>query len=488
MECNAKPYDGSEPRTVIIHVSDDDPIVFPFVERLYKNGLRIWHDSDIRKVMVEYKKNWKKQQASCSCFLVYLTENAVNSHVFRERLTSAVESGKPLVIINTISLDTLSPGMKLQIEKAIELIQSSYIPKEKLAEEIVNLPSLKMCLGKANPEISVSAYPNGQTNQGKASPVSQERSIAPSDRTMLELHGVRNQENSMQEVREPEKTNPLEINEKKPEASGTNKGTNASLEETIPLTKSDSSVTVDPDVTFIPQKIELPIIISLMSGEKKKGILGESVVGRTKKIQGAMADISFTDECKLFSGKHFALFYIDNMCLLICKHPNGMTVNGQEMQEGDKFTVDSEAIIQIPSNTTLLQLEKKVQPSYLMVATGARSKDLWDAKAIAFLQSKETGETRCFTDRFSFGRGNAWNTGVMASRNISRDHGTIYLDSGHFLFQDHSTNGTLINGSKINNESLELSNNDIISVQGNDQGEESFIFHYCFFEGEEETK
>lgn len=212
-------------------------------------------------------------------------------------------------------------------------------------------------------------------------------------------------------------------------------------------------------------------------------------MGRTKKIQDAIADISFADECKLFSGKHFSLIYIDNMCMLICKHPNGMNVNGQEMHEGDRFSVESDAIIQIPSNETLAQLEKsKVHPSYLIAATGNRAKELWNAEAIAVLKSKETGEIRFFIDRFSFGRGNAWKTGVMVSRNISRDHGSVILDSGRFYFQDHSTNGTMINGLKINNDSLELHNDDIISVQGNDQSEESFIFYCCFFERKDESK
>ena len=90
MECRVKPYDGAEARTAIIHVSDDDAIAFPFIERLSKSGLRVWHDSDIRKVMVEYKRNWKKQQASCSSYLVFLTPSAVNSHVFREDRKSVV--------------------------------------------------------------------------------------------------------------------------------------------------------------------------------------------------------------------------------------------------------------------------------------------------------------------------------------------------------------------------------------------------------------
>lgn len=482
MECRVKPYDGAEARTAIIHVSDDDAVAFPFIERLSKSGLRVWHDSDIRKVMVEYKRNWKKQQASCSSYLVFLTSSAVNSHVFRERLTNAVESHKPFIVINSLGQNTLSQGMRLQIEKAENVIQSSYIPKEKLAEEIVGLPVLKDCVGKADPGMEVSHYPNEHIEQRKSVPVSPERNIAPSDRTMLELHGTQIAAEHVQDTAS-EKKDPVLTGQKSSEPQDSTPDNSVSLEDTIPISDSNSPTAVYSDETYVPQKVELPIIISLMSGEKRKGILGESVVGRTKKIQGTVADISFTDENRLFSGKHFSLIYIDNMCMIICKHPNGMNINGQEMQEGDKFTVESEAIIQIPSNATLAQAEKKeVYSTYLMVATGNRAKEFWNAEAIAFLKSRETGEIRYFTDQFSFGRGNAWKTGVMVSRTIGRNHGSIIMNSGRFFFQDHSTNGTMINGTKINNDSLELNNGDIISVQGVEQSKESFEFHSCFIE------
>ncbi len=482
MECKIKPYDGTEKRIAMIHASDDDAIVFPFIERLYKNGLRVWHDSDIRKVMVEYKRNWKEQQALCNAYLVFLSKNATKSHVFRERMTSAVESGKPIIVINTLDQDSLSPGMKLQIERAIIVIQSNYIPREKLAEEIAELQALKDYAGKPDSGFIASAYPKGQAAQERSAPLRPERSIPPSDRTMLELNGVQkpaapgsNTESGMPD--------PVPMNTNKPETISQITDSSKSLEETICLSETDLPSSADSDATVVPQKAELPVIISLSSGERRKGILGESVVGRTKKIQGAAADISFTDECRLFSGKHFSILFIDQVCMLICKHPNGMNVNGQEMQEGDRFTVDSEALIQIPSNNTLMHIEKdEIRPTYLLVARGDRAKELWDAEAIAFLQSKETGEIRCFTDQFSFGRGNAWKTGVMASRNISRNHGTIIFNSGKYCFQDHSKNGTLINGTKINKESLELNNNDIISVPGDDQNEEKYLFHGCFFE------
>lgn len=481
MECRVRPYEGPEARAVVIHTSDDDKVIFPFIERLHRSGLRVWHDSDIRKVMVDYTRNWKKQHAGCSAYIVFLSENAVNSHIFRERFTNAVESRKPVVIISSADQAHLSPGMKLQVEKAANVIQSSYIPKENLAQEVTNLTILKECLGLPDHGAEVSAFPDTVTKEKETVSTKAERSIAPTERTMLELHGINKQERPVQveKAKEPQ----MEPNLEKTEETAYQRMDTASpLDETICLKKNDSDVMGDLDATIIPQKTELPVIVSLMSGEKKKGILGEAVVGRTKKVQGAAADISFMDGCRLFSGKHFTLIYIEDKCILVCKHPNGMIVNGQEMQEGDRYTVDSEAVIQIPSNSAIEQLDKKdVVPSFLMVAAKNQAKLLWKAEAAAFLQAKETGEVRCFTDVFKFGRSNPWKTEVMVSRYIGRDHGEIVLEKGRYVFRDHSTNGTQINGTPINNDSMELNNNDIISVQGNDQNKEVFLFRCCYF-------
>ena len=116
MKCNVNPFMGIEPKIVVIHAIDDDGVVFPLIERLCKMGLRIWHDEEIRGKMIDYSFNWKSQQSKCNCFLIYLSRNAINSHVFRERFTNAVESSKPFVVISTIENEDLSPGMMLQIK------------------------------------------------------------------------------------------------------------------------------------------------------------------------------------------------------------------------------------------------------------------------------------------------------------------------------------------------------------------------------------
>ncbi len=503
MECRAVPYEGTETRAVMIHARDDDAVVFPFMERLCRSGLRIWHDADIRKIMVEYTRNWKKQQAACGVFLVFLSENAVGNHIFRERFTSAIESGKPVVLILSVKEDELSPGMRLQLAKAAKVVQSSYIPKEKLSEEVASLEVLKACIGSPNLGMEIGAYPSEEAKPVYTAPVQAQREIAPSEQTVMELNRPQGIPLFVSAV-VPGENAPVKTQEKVPDtlvgpdnsdvslevtsvlSAGLN-SSEAALDETIRLEAERPIDFGTGDETIVLKRTELPVILSLKSGEKKKGILGEAVVGRTKKIQGAMADISFTDDCRLFSGKHFHLFYIDNMCMLICKHPNGMNVNGQDMQEGDKFTVDSEALIQIPSNATLEQFGKgEVQPAYLIVAAGEKANVLWDIEALAYLQSEETGELRYFTDQFSFGRGNGrendWKAGVMSSRNISRNHGEIRLEEGRFIYQDHSTNGTRINDRKINNETVELKSNDTISVQGDGQNEECFVFRCCFFE------
>ncbi len=407
MECRLKAYEGTEPGAVMIHAGDDDAVVFPLMERLGKNGLRIWHDAEIRKIEVEYTAGWKKHQAAGSCFLIFLSENAVNRHIFRERFTSAIKSGKPIIIIQTLNQDALSPGMRLQTEKAVRILRSSYIPQEKLTEEMIGLQELKACMGKTDPGIIPNPYPSGQAKLVTDSPITQKRNISPTNRTMMEIGGMR-QGNQQQSV-SPKYEEPQAggITQEETIELTVQPASEGSLDETMLLSKNESDPVYDPDFTFIPRRPELPVILSLSSGERKNGILGEAIVGRTKKVQGAMADISFADDCKLFSGKHFQLIYIDGQCILICKHPNGMNVDGQEMQPGDKCAVESKALIQIPSNATLSQIDSnEVHPAYLVVAIHESAEELRNTAAVAYLQAEKTGEIRYFTDLFNFGRGN----------------------------------------------------------------------------------
>lgn len=471
MKCNVKPFMGSEPKIVEIHARDDDGVVFPLVERLCKMGLRIWHDEEIRQVMIDYSLNWKSQHSKCNCFLVFLSKNAINSHVFRERFTNAVESLKPFVVISTIGNEDLSPGMMLQVKKAKGIIQSSYIPEEKLAEDLAGLATFQSCKGAPNTGVIISSFPTEETSNEPSSP-SIKRNIAPSDRTILELQGKERadtpENKTMPKESQGSKTKPSE----KP---GTNEP-DSCLEETLRITHNPAT-SEELEATLVPKRITLPVLVSLTSKEKMRGILGESMIGRAKKIQGSIADITFAEQCKLFSGKHFQLIYIDEVCMLVCKHPNGMNVNGTDLSDGEKYTVDSEAVIQIPSNNTLTQVaDNSIVPAIIVIGTGAKAQELWGADSLACLHSKKTGETRCFTSRFKFGRENAWKTAVMVSRNISRNHADITFERDHYSFEDHSTNGTSINGKKINNKKVDLGDGDVISVQGNDQNEEEFIF------------
>ena len=497
MNCNVQPYMGKEPKAAMVHAYDDDGIVYPFIERLSRSGLRIWHDAEIRKVMVDYSRNWKLQQSECSCFLIFLTENAVNSHIFRERFTSIVEKEKPFIVISVIGQDQLSPGMQLQVNKAIKTVQSSYIPQESLAEELAAVEALRACKGNPNPNVVISEFPQKKDGSLKADAPAG-RDFLPTERTILEMESrMPKAAPAIQAVPPAPETAaiepalcedaaitpmPQENAVSEPMSNDLGASNRPELDATIKL-QDKPLFNDDLESTYIPRKISLPVLVSFSSAEKAKGMLGEATVGRAKKMQGPMADISFTDQCKLFSGRHFQLIYIDDLCMLVCKHPNGMNVNDVELKEGDKYTVESEAVIQIPSNATLSQVQDaNIRPTYIAIASGSKAQALWEAPALAFLQSRETGELRCFVNFFKFGRSNAWKTDVLISRNISRDHGDIVLEGDHFRFADHSTNGTFINGEKVNNQSADLSDGDIISVQGNDQDKEEFVFHCCFFE------
>ncbi|MBR0217546.1 MAG: FHA domain-containing protein [Clostridia bacterium] len=479
-------------------------MVFPLLERLYKNGLRLWHDAEIRKARIDYTRNWKEAQAKSSVGIAYLSRNAVNSHIFRERLNHAVENKLPLIIISTVADENLSPGMRLQTACAAHIIRAEGLSACALSERIAALQELRNCMGSPVPDFALT--PDTPSSEGERLQCRRKRKTSPSDCTVLELMGRPGTSRTVSAAEdvhsEPgEKPNQSAgmhepVSDEAQSATGNGDAETApmrqpcvepadsSLEKTILLNTTEASESTDYEETIIPQKAILPVIVSMYAREKKRGFLGETVIGRAKKKQESSADISFADPCRFFSRRHFQLLFVDGVCVLVCSHSNGMNVNGKDVMEGERYTVDMEAVVQIPSNATLSQFQGgSVSPTYILIAEGKCATVYWNAESFAFLQSQETGEVRCFTDTFSLGRNNAWKTNVLRSKSISRDHGVIFVENDHFFYRDDSANGTTVNGKRIDHhETVQLNNLDVISVQGDNGKEERFIFHCCILD------
>ena len=525
MICSAAPYTGNEPRISAIGAFCDDQLLWPLIERMARKGFRVWHDAEIRKVLIDYSRHDQAMTGTSAAHLIYLTEEASENHIFRERFTRTVDSGKPFIVILNGDEAALSLGMRLQLKKAAAVISRQGRTPDNLLEELLKAEALKPCLGAPNESVVLQDYSKGVEEKPREHPA--ERPIPPTERTIAEFGRSARAEREpeedqkqldppalMKEKRQPEedqkhmdppasKTEKPQQEEEKPAPED---DPPLSGEVSRPVAESELDKTVknytkpepvpeycledDLDKTLSPYKaVQLPVIASMTSGERFFGLNGETTVGKYRNMQSTTADVVFHDSCVLFSRKHMQVICVDGLCVLVCRHPNGMVVNGTaELQDGEKTQCKGLTVIQIPSNMTLAQYpDRQIEPALLVVAPYEKAEELIKAEGVAFLQSKETGEIRGFCGSFKLGRSNPWESGAVSrkSMNISRDHADIELENGEYILADHASNGTVVDGRMINNERATLKDGSLITIEGNasvSTADVQFVFRCAFFE------
>ena len=74
MENLLQPYEGSEPYVFISYSHKDSDRVFPILQRLQAEGIRIWYDKGI-----EWGSKWDNYIArrvhNCDCVIAFLSNN-----------------------------------------------------------------------------------------------------------------------------------------------------------------------------------------------------------------------------------------------------------------------------------------------------------------------------------------------------------------------------------------------------------------------------
>lgn len=73
---------------------------------------------------------------------------------------------------------------------------------------------------------------------------------------------------------------------------------------------------------------------------------------------------------------------------------------------------------------------------------------------------------------------NTNNTIVVPSSysTVSGSHATIYIDNGEYVYEDHSSNGSYINGVKLHHEKITISPNDVILLSSQYRLDNNMVF------------
>ena len=105
-------YHGDQPYVFISYAHKDTPAVLAVIERLQRDGYRVWYDEGIAP-----GSNWDAYISShldgCSNVLAFVSRAYVRSPNCRDELKLSRAKGKPMNLIYVDDVE-LSPGLKMR--------------------------------------------------------------------------------------------------------------------------------------------------------------------------------------------------------------------------------------------------------------------------------------------------------------------------------------------------------------------------------------
>lgn len=155
MICNAKAYEGTEPYVFVCYCRKDAGIVYPLIERLARKGCRLWYDSGIH-TGEEWPEAIANHLEKSAAMLIFLSEDAVNSHNCRNEVNLGIEIEKPLIPVR-YNQAALTMGMRLMLGN-IQWIECPEQPTDLLVDRILAAEPLQKCMGRPDQNVLIQAF------------------------------------------------------------------------------------------------------------------------------------------------------------------------------------------------------------------------------------------------------------------------------------------------------------------------------------------
>lgn len=176
-----------------------------------------------------------------------------------------------------------------------------------------------------------------------------------------------------------------------------------------------------------------PVLLRLATGERYEGAYPMTSVGRlAEKCDIVLGDLAAV------SGHHLDLIiYKKRNYVLDRGSANGTRLNGRLLRPDERAEVISHAELELGGERFL-------------AAFGEAAHYLQGGGRVCSITAEGTGERRYLLGSgLKLGRTYQWRDGVMAGSRISREHGEILCRDGGYYLVDTSTNGTFLNGKRL---------------------------------------
>lgn len=143
--CSASPYEGNEKYIFISYCRKDKEIVYPLIERMAKDGYRIWYDEGINPG-TDWPEMIAEHLNKCSACIALITENSINSHNCRKEINYALFKKKPFISV-FLEKVTLSVGMEMQLATTQAIFKYTYDSFYQFLEKLYHSNELNSCKG-----------------------------------------------------------------------------------------------------------------------------------------------------------------------------------------------------------------------------------------------------------------------------------------------------------------------------------------------------
>ncbi len=439
MICNAKPYEGKEPYAFVCYSHKDEGIVYPLIERLSRNGCRLWYDSGIHA-----GEDWPEVIADhlqhCSVVLYFMSKESVDSHNCRNELNLAIEIEKPLLPVRYNNAK-MTLGMRLMLNN-VQWIDCPEKPTDLIIDRIMMGPSLKTCIGRQDTNVLVQEYrlPESE-NINNVVPVK----IVNFEASIVDNEIINNKKSkpdkSVKECTEIDMDTPVgkntdDLSNETDILLDAGRVTQEHLqndneyvgEETIVDTRMED----DFEQTIVSAPSIPPVVVCLSSGICYRCFRDITKIGR-----GKTSDIRIVDSDHRISREHVKLVQLEQQCFISdMNSSNGTWVDGKKLEPGESMEI---------KNISEVVLAKEV----FLIAVNESALQLWNSNLIVGLKAEKTDEIRYLASgSMELGRNHIWKSGALKAPNIGREHATLRIEGENCYIIDHSRNGTYINNEK----------------------------------------
>ena len=152
--CSVRPYEGADNYIFVSYCHQDKKTVYPIIERLARDGYRVWYDEGINPG-ADWPEVIADHLSRCALCIAFLSDNALNSHNCRREINFTLLKRKPLISV-AIEQISMSPGMQMQLSSAQSIAKVGMTDDEFFAA-LYRSPLLSSSKGEPDDSIDVSS-------------------------------------------------------------------------------------------------------------------------------------------------------------------------------------------------------------------------------------------------------------------------------------------------------------------------------------------